>query len=481
MTPAESSRTPPTNAPVPANAPFEELRAGLRGALLLPADPGYEAARHLFNAMVDRRPAAIAQCVGTADVVHAVNFARAQGLRLSVRGGGHNVAGQAIVDGGLVIDLSRMRAVRVDSRARRLWAQGGATWGDVDRESQLFGLATPGGLVSSTGIGGFTLGGGIGWLAREHGLACDNLVGAEVVSSTGTVLQVSASDHPDLLWALRGGGGNFGVVTSIEYALHPVGPGVYGGALFYRREHAAELLTRYATFAAHAPERLTTLVVLMTGPPGPFLPAEVHGRPLIAFAACFDGSKEDGAAALGPLREALGAPVADLMGPIPYTVLQGLFDASAPTGRLHYWKSHHLKQLDASAAAEIVRAANAAASPFTEVHLHQLGGRSLHEPEGGAAFSNRSSPFILNLIAQWTQPAETEANVRWARESWDRIRPHATGDVYVNFLTETEPAAVASAYGKSQLGRLRELKTKYDPDDLFRATHRVDGAGRPPA
>ena len=480
VTPADSTSKHPTSGPSRENTPFDELRAGLRGPLILPADPGYDDARRLFNAMIDRRPAAIAQCLGTADVVHAVNFARAHGLRLSVRGGGHNVAGQAIVDGGLVIDLSKMRAVRVDARARRLWAEGGATWAEVDRESQLFGLATPGGLVSSTGIGGFTLGGGIGWLAREHGLACDNLVGAEVVSSAGSVIQVSASEHPDLLWALRGGGGNFGVVTSFEYQLHEVGPVVYGGALFYRRDRAAELLRRYAAFAADAPERLTTLVVLLTGPPAPFLPPEVHGRPMIAFAACFDGPKEAGESALRPLRAALGEPVADLLGPLPYSALQGMFDASAPPGRLHYWKSHHLKELDAKTAEAIVRAADAATSPLTEVHLHQLGGRSSREPPGGSAFSGRSSAFVLNLIAQWAEPGESDANRRWAREAWEQLRGHATGEVYVNFLTETGPEAVRSAYGEAQLARLSAIKARYDPGDLFRATHHIEGSSRAP-
>jgi FAD/FMN-containing dehydrogenase len=480
VTPAVAPpRSPAPNAP-PAAAPFDELRAGLRGPVLLPADPGYDAARRVFNAMIDRRPAAIAQCLGTADVAHAVNFARIHGLRVSVKGGGHNVAGQAIAEGGLVIDLSGMRAVRVDVGGRRLWAQGGCTWADVDRESQLFGLGTPGGLVSSTGVGGFTLGGGFGWLSREHGLACDNLVGAELVTATGSVVQVSASDHPDLLWALRGGGGNFGVVTGLEFQLHHVGPVVYGGAWFYRRDQAAQLLTRYAAFAGGAPRELTTLVVLLNAPPAPFLPAEVHGAPMVAFAACYDGRQEDGASALQPLREALGTPVADLMGPIPYSALQSMFDASAPTGRRHYWKSHHLKALDLPTARSVLRAADEAPSPLTEVHLHHLGGRAAEPPAGGSAYSNRSAPFVLNLIAQWTAPEENDANVAWARAAWDRIRPHATGEVYVNFLTETDPEQVQAAYARESLDRLRSLKERYDPQNLFRATHHV-GASPPPS
>ena len=473
MTPAATPRKPTATNPTVPTPPFDELRAGLRGPLLLPTESGYESARQVFNAMIDRRPAAIARCLGTADVAHAVNFARAHGLRLSVKGGGHNVAGQAIVEGGLVLDLSGMRAVRVDLRERTLWAQGGCTWADVDRESQLFGLATPGGLVSSTGVGGFTLGGGFGWLSREHGLACDNLLGAELVTATGTVLQVSAQDHPDLLWALRGGGGNFGVVTSLQFQLHHVGPVVYGGAWFFRRDRAAELLTRYAEFARRAPKELTTLVVLLNAPPAPFLPAEVHGAPMIAFAACYDGSPDAGGAALRPLKEALGTPVADLMGPIPYTALQSMFDASAPTGRRHYWKSHHLRDLDLPTAKSVVRAADTATSPLTEVHLHHLGGRAAEPPAGGSAYSNRSAPFVLNLIAQWTTPGETDANGAWAKDSWERLRVHATGEVYVNFLTETEPEEVRAAYAKESLQRLRSLKERYDPEHLFRATHHV--------
>ncbi len=477
MTPSTAPRSSePSNEPTSA-APLEELRAGLRGPLLLPGDAGYDGARHVFNAMVDRRPLAIAQCRGTADVAHAVNFARIHRLRVSVKGGGHNVAGQAIVDGGLVIDLSGMRAVRVDVRERRLWAQGGCTWADVDRESQLFGLATPGGLVSSTGVGGFTLGGGFGWLSREHGLACDNLLAAEVVTATGTVVQVNARDHPDLLWALRGGGGNFGVVTALEFQLYDVGPVVFGGAWFYRRDRAAELLARYAEFASRAPGELTTLVVLLNAPPAPFLPAAVHGAPMVAFAACYDGGPEAGALALRPLRQALGAPVADLMGPIPYSALQSMFDASAPPGRRHYWKSHHLRALDPPTVQSILHAADRAPSPLTEVHLHHLGGRAAEPPTGGSAYSNRSAPFVLNLIAQWADPKENDTNVAWARDAWERVRPHATGEVYVNFLTETDPEQVRAAYAKEPLGRLQALKEKYDPQNLFRATHHV---GAPP-
>jgi hypothetical protein len=480
MKPSASGATAATEQlAMPSN--FSDLRAGLRGPLLLPGEPGFDEARRVFNGLIDRRPAAIAQCSGTADVVHAVNFGRTQGIRVSVRGGGHNVAGLAVCEGGLVIDLSRMRSVRVDPTGRRVWVQGGATWAEVDRETQLFGLATPGGLVSSTGVAGFTLGGGIGWLAREHGLASDNLVGAEVVLANGSVRTASATENADLFWALRGGGGNFGVVTSFEYQLHEVGPVVYGGALFYRRDHAVELLEKYARFASTAPEKLTTLVVLLTGPPAPFLPPDTHGKPMIAFAGCYDGSAAKGEAALRPLREALGTPVADLFGPIPYTSLQSMFDASAPPGRLHYWKSHHLRELNGATAAALVRMANSAPSLFAEMHLHQLGGRSARPPEGGSAYSSRGAPFILNLIGQWTQPNETETNIQWVRDGWEGLRPHATGDVYVNFLAETDVRSVKASYGTEQFRRLEALKAKYDPENLFRANHNVPPSGGTPA
>ena len=456
-----------------------DLKTGVRGEVLLPGTEEFDSGRRVFNALIDHRPLAIVQCHGVADVVHAVNFARTKGLTVSVRGGGHNVAGLAICDGGLVIDLSRMRGSRVDAAHHRLWVQGGATWADVDRETQLFGLASPGGLVSSTGVGGFTLGGGIGWLTRQYGLACDNLVGAELVTASGSTVRCSLGENPELLWALRGGGGNFGVVTGFEFELHEVGPVVYGGALFYRREDAVSLLGRYAHFARAAPERLTTLVALVTGPPAPFLPPDVHGKPMIAFAFCYNGSPPEGEAALRPLREALGSPVADLGGPIPYTTLQRMFDLSAPFGRLHYWKAHHLKALDAETAEDVVRAANAAPSPCSEVHLHQLGGQYAREPVGGSAYSNRDAPFVLNLIGQWTDRAHTEVNRDWARESWERLKVRSTGRNYLNFLAETDGPSVESGYGRAQFDRLRTIKDKYDPENFFRANHNVTPAGRP--
>jgi FAD/FMN-containing dehydrogenase len=337
----------------------------------------------------------------------------------------------------------------------------------------MFGLATPGGLVSGTGVAGFTLGGGIGWLARQHGLACDNLVGAEVVTASGSIVHVGGSENPELLWALRGGGGNFGVVSSFEFQLHEVGPVVYGGALFYPRSRAVELLGKYASFAAGAPEPLTTLVAMVTGPPAPFLPPEFHGQPMIAFAACFNGAAKDGEKALAPLRASLGTPTADLVGPLPYTALQSMFDPSAPPGRLHYWKSHRLAKLTQGAAEALVQSANAARSPFSEMHLHQLGGQAAREPAGGAAFSNRNAAFVVNIIAQWADPAGNDVNIQWARESWERIRPHATGSAYVNFLAESEPDAVRAAYGAAEYDRLASIKAKLDPDELFRATHRI--------
>ena len=475
-----TTRTPGSTATSP---PYLDLKNGIRGSLLLPGDQGFDDARRIFNAMIDRRPAAIARCRGTADVVHAVNFARAHGLTVSVRGGGHNVAGQAICEGGLVIDLSGMTSVRVDPAGHRAWVEGGATWGEVDRETQLFGLATPGGLVSQTGVGGFTLGGGIGWLAREHGLACDNLVGAELVTASGSVVQVGPASEPDLLWALRGGGGNFGVVTSFEFQLHEVGPVVYGGAMFFPREGAAELLGRYAKFAPSAPEKLTTLVVLVTAPPAPFLPSEWHGRPVLALAFCYDGPSSEGERALQPLREKLGLPIADLTGPIPYTALQSMFDMSAPAGRLHYWKSHHLRALDGPTIAALLQCAQSPPSPFTEVHLHQLGGRAADAPPGGSAYSRRESPFLVNLISQWADPAETSANTRWAKESWERLKPHATGGVYVNFLAETDIESVRSAYGTESFQRLVAIKERFDPANFFRATHNIPPPARttPPA
>ena len=447
--------------------------------MLLPGEPAYEAGRRVFNGMVDRHPLAIIQCQGVADVVHAINFARTKGIAVSVRGGGHNVAGLAICEGGIVIDLSRMRSVHVDPSRRRVWVQGGATWADVDRETQLFGLASPGGLVSSTGVGGFTLGGGIGWLARQFGLACDNLVGAEVVGPSGSVTRASPSENPDLLWALRGGGGNFGVVTGFEFELHEVGPVVYGGAWFYRRDHAVDLLENYSKVVENASKKLTTLVAMVTGPPAPFLPPEVHGKPMIAFAFCYNGAPPEGEQALRPLRSALGTPVADLGGPIPYTALQGMFDPSAPFGRLHYWKSHHLSRLDRSTAEAVVRVANAAPSPFSEVHLHQLGGQYARDPDGGSAYSNRGAPFVLNLIGQWLEPGDSDKNRKWARDSWEGLKSKSTGRSYVNFLADTDGTSVESGYAPETFSRLRSIKHKFDPENFFRSNHNIPPVEKP--
>lgn len=466
------------DAPSSSADRFADLRSGVRGEVITAGAPAYDEARRVFNSAIDRRPVAIVRCRGTADVVHAVNFARTQRLALSVRGGGHNVAGQAIVEGGVVVDLSAMRSVWVDPKGRRVRVQGGATWADVDRETQLFGLATPGGLVSGTGVAGFTLGGGIGWLVREFGLACDNLVGAEVVLATGSVLHVTETEHPELLWALRGGGGNFGVVTSFEFLLHEVGPVVYGGGLFYERDGADRRLAALAEFVKSAPEKLTTLVVLANAPPAPFLPAYLHGKPIMALAFCYDGATSDGEAALAPLKTALGPPVADLSGPLPFTALQSMFDATAPHGRRHYWKSLMFDELGEEHIGALLEQSARAPSPLTEIHIHQMGGAVRREPRGGSSFAHRDPSFIVNLVSQWIEPADDRRCTDWARQAWEALRPLSTGHVYVNFLTDTNANAVAPAYSTQALSRLAQVKDRYDPENLFRATHAIPARAR---
>jgi hypothetical protein len=440
---------------------------GFRGRLIGPDDDGYDTARAVWNGAVDRRPRLIAQCIATADVAAAVRFARDHDLEVAIRGGGHNVAGTAVCDDGIVIDLSAMRAVRVDPAGRRACVQGGALWGDVDHETQAHGLATTGGIVSHTGVAGLTLGGGLGWLMRKHGLTVDNLHAADLVTADGELLRASEDEHPDLFWALRGGGGNFGVVTSFEFGLHPVGPTVLAGPIFWDATDAPEVLRFYRDFIRNAPDELGTVVRFGAAPPLPVIAKQLHWRPVVMVGICYAGPIEDGEQALRPLR-ACRTPLLDLVGPSPYAEFQGALDSTVTHGWNYYWKSTHLPELRDDLIGTILEHAFACASPRSYVAMFHLKGAVSRVAEGTTAFGNRQASHAITLDAVW-RPGENFGNqdMAWARLFFAALGRFREG-VYVNFLGGDEDSdRVWEAYGDSVYRRLVEVKTTYDPDNVF--------------
>ncbi len=452
---------------------MQAFRGEFRGAVLTPDDPAYDETRKIWNAMIDRRPAVIARCTGTADVVQALRFARRHRLLSSVRGGGHNIAGLAVCEGGLMIDLCGMRGVWVDPASQTAQAQAGCTLADVDRETQVHGLAAVLGFVSATGIAGLTVGGGFGYLTRRHGWTCDTVQSMEVVTADAKVLRVSAQENEDLFWALRGGGGNFGIVTSFAYRLFPVGPEILGGAIAWRGEDAPQVLEAFREFSAAAPREMTAVAVLRTAPPAPWLPKEVHGQPIAAIFICHSGDRSEGERLLGALRR-VGKPVADIVAPRPYAQMQSLLDATQPKGRRYYWKSHYLAEVSDRLIPLAVEHARRFKSPHSAVLVFQIGGALNDLPAEHSPAGNRDARYVLNITASWEQPADDEANVQWARDCFQATQPCSTGGTYVNFLTEEEGAdRIAAAYGEANLGRLSAIKRKYDPEDLFRHTKRV--------
>jgi FAD/FMN-containing dehydrogenase len=429
--------------------------------------PEYDTARAVWNGAIDRYPRLIARCSGTADVAAAVRFARAHDLEIAVRGGGHNVAGTAVCEDGIVIDLSAMRAVQVDPDGGTAKVQGGALWGDVDRQTQAHGLATTGGIVSHTGVAGLTLGGGIGWLMRKHGLTVDNLIAAEVVTADGELLRASADQHPDLFWALRGGGGNFGVVTSFELRLHPVGPDVLAGALLWGAGDAGEVLRFYRDFVRDAPDELGTVVRFGAAPPLPVIPEELHWRPVVLVGACYAGPIEDAEEALRPLR-AFGRPLLDLIAPMPYVSHQSALDSTVLHGWSYYWKSTYLPELRDDLVDVIAEHAFACASPRSYVAMFHLGGAVGRVPATATAFGNRQVSHAVTLDAVW-RPGEDYAggDIAWARRFFGALDPYREG-VYVNFLGgDEDPGRIRDAYPTGVYERLVDVKTEYDPDNVF--------------
>jgi FAD/FMN-containing dehydrogenase len=441
---------------------------GVRGSVLRPADPGYDDGRAIWNGLIDRRPALIVQCTGAADVVDAVNFAREQNLLLSVKGGGHNVAGNAVNDGGLVIDLSQMNGVHVDPTTKTVRAQGGALWGDCDRETQLFGLAVPGGVVSTTGIAGLTLHGGVGHLRRKHGLSIDNLLSVDIVTADGQLRRASAKENEDLFWAVRGAGSNFGVVTSFEFQAHPVGPMVMVGAIFYPQDDARTVLPAWRDYMAAAPEELSSLAFFWNVPEHePFSP-EDHGKPVLIVAAVYSGSVEDGEAVVHPLRE-LARPVIDLSGPWPWLGLQSGFDALFPKGQFRYWKSRAFAELPQEAIDEIADWGARRPTPLTDITIWHHGGAMSRIGETETTYAGRDAPFLVTGEASWTDPAQNDEAIAWGRQFWDAMGRHSTGGIYLNFpgLGEEKEALVRAGYGVNY-DRLAALKAQYDPANLFR-------------
>ncbi|MGH7625220.1 MAG: FAD-binding oxidoreductase [Gemmatimonadaceae bacterium] len=449
----------------------QTLAARLEGTVLTPSSPDYDDARRIWNAMIDRRPALIARCASVADVQHAIRFARDHGLPIAVRGGGHNIAGSAICDGGLVIDLSSLKRIHVDQGSRTARADPGLTLAEFDRATQEFGLATPLGINSTTGIAGLTLGGGIGWLTRPYGMTVDSLRSVDIVTAAGELMTASEQSHPDLFWALRGGGGNFGVVTQFEYDLHAVGPQVLAGLIVHPFDNAAELLRRYREVAAQAPDELSVWVVLRKAPPLPFLPTEVHGTNVVVFAVLYSGDMKAGEHAVAPLR-ALGKPIADVVSPHPYTGFQAAFDPLLTPGARNYWKTHNLTQLDDGVIDAVVTAVPELPSPQCEVFLAQLGGAAQRVSADATAYVGRDAAFVLNVHGRWTDAAQDDDCIGWARKTFSAVTPYATGGAYVNFMTQDESDRVRQAYG-AHYARLAGLKRTYDPENVFHLNQNI--------
>lgn len=452
------------------NAAIDALDENLRGTVIFPNSDGYDDARQIWNGMIDRKPGMIVRCAGTADVVSAVNFGRDHGLLVSVKGGGHNVSGNAVCDGGLMIDLSGMRSVHVNPETKRARAEGGATWGDFDAATQLFGLASVGGLISNTGVAGLTLGGGIGWLSPSYGLACDNLISADVVTANGEVITASAEENDDLFWGLKGGGGNFGVTTSFEFQLYPVGPQLFGGMILYPLGEAQDVLENFVEFMSDASDKLGAMAGFTTTP---------DGMPVVAIIAVYNGSIVEGETTLEPLRS-YKSPILDTMAASSYRKIQTLFDAGVPTGARYYWKSSFLDRLPSDALSAVIEQAKNRPSLQSKIFLEFFHGKSTSISKDSAVFDHRTSPYNYLVIGQWDSEEEDEINRQWTRECWRAMDSYASDRVYVNYLgTEADEGVnrLEEAYGSEKFQKLQLLKRKYDPLNLFRMNQNIPPTG----
>src|SRR4051812_4051314 len=455
-------------------ATITELAGTIAGTVIQPGDDDYEEARHVWNGAIDRHPSLIVRAASTDDVVRAVRFATSEGLPIAVRGGSHSIAGFSTCDDGVVIDLSLMNDVRVDPEARRARAGGGTTWATFDGATQAYGLATTGGLVSSTGLGGFALGGGMGHLVRAYGLTSDNLVGADIVTADGSIVHASDADEPELLWALRGGGGNFGVVTSLEMALHPVGPEVLGGVVFYAGDEAVDVARRWRDAVADAPDELTTLLNLTTAPPAPFIPEEWHFKKIAAVLVCWAGDQAAGESVVAPLRS-LGTVVNDVLGPIPYVQLQQLIDPLWERGAANYFTSAFIDRLpdDAITTFADFHRRSADLPVQAELHIHHLGGAMGRVPVGATAFAHRTSPYVVNCIARTPDAAALPPHRAWAQAARDAMAQYGDGGIYVNFTGNGNADIVRKSYPPATYGRLQRVKDRYDPQNVFRFNQNV--------
>lgn len=452
-----------------------EFTARVRGEIIRPGDGDYDTARHVWNGMIDKHPALIVRCAGVADVLDAVAFARTHHLAVAVRGGGHNVTGNATCDDGMVIDLSRMKSMRIDPIRRVARAEPGLTWGEFDHETQAFGLALTGGVQSTTGIAGFTLGGGFGYLARKHGLTCDNLLSADVITADGQLLTASANEHADLYWGLRGGGGNFGIVTSFEFRLFPLGP-VLGGMLVYPAARAQEVLHFYREYITTVPDELFTIPLFSTAPAAPYLPAHLHGKHVLNIVICYAGPPEAGAHMVQPLR-AFGPPEVDLVEAKPYTAMQALMDAANPPGRHNYWKAEYLAGYSDEAIQTITQyAEKRPPTPYSKILLAHLQGAISRVGHDETAYIHRQAPISLNINAMWTDPSESDTQIAWARDFWAAMQPFSAGGVYVNFLSNEGEDRVKAAYDPRTYARLVTVKNTYDPTNFFRLNQNIKPA-----
>jgi hypothetical protein len=455
-------------------AKIDEFKTQFQGDVVLPGDTGYDEVRQIWNAMIDRRPALIARCTRPEDVVQAVKFARKESLLVSIRGGGHNIAGNAVCDDGLMIDLSAMKGVRVDAKARRATVEPGCTLGDFDAAAQAHGLATPLGINSTTGVAGLTLGGGFGWLSRKYGMTVDNLLSADVVTADGSQVHASARENDDLFWGLRGGGGNFGIVTRFEFQLHPVGPDVLTGLIVFPFEQAKSVLTQFARFTETMPDELTVWVVARKAPPLPFLPEKVHGKEVVVLAIFYPGDPAKGEKLIEPLR-GFGTAHGEYIGVQPYTAWQQAFDPLLTKGARNYWKSHNFSRLSDGAIDTVIEYAGKLPSPQCEIFIAVLGGQAARVAPEAMAYSSRDANYVLNVHGRWESAAEDERCIGWAREFFAKSQPFASGGAYINFLTQDESDRVAFAYGATYK-RLVELKKKYDPTNFFRMNQNIKPA-----
>jgi FAD/FMN-containing dehydrogenase len=449
---------------------LETLRAGIRGTVTGPDDPDYDTARAVRNGMIDKRPAVVVQAVNAGDVMAAVRFAADNGLTVAVRGGAHSVPGFGTADGAVVVDLSAMRHVRVDPVLRTARVSGGATWGDLNAATYPFGLATTGGIISTTGVGGLTLGGGIGYLARGLGLSLDNLVAADVVTADGTFHLASEKDDADLFWAIRGGGGNFGVVTSFEFRLSPV-KDIYGGPIFFELEKAGDLIRLYRDFIADAPEQFGGFPAYQIAPPLPFIPEERHGTTLALFVACWAGDLDKGETVLKPFRD-LAPSVAEMVGPMPYPALNAAFDALYPPGLRHYWKASFAKELTDEAIAAHVEHGSKVPAMTSTMHIYPVNGACHRVAPDATAFAYRDASFATVIAGMWPDAADDEQNTAWVRDYYDAIAPHSEEGGYINFMAGDDQGRIRANY-KGNYDRLQQVKTQYDPDNLFRHNQNI--------